>query len=150
KPVTQMEQLPWQTYEEEWDGGFAGDFLWPVAGGKISSGYGIRHGRPHEGLDIKQSAGSEIRAAAAGKVVFSGWMHGYGRTLVISHGSSYSTVYAHNDSHLVERGQIVRKGQPIAKLGSSGRTSGPHLHFEVRQDGKPINPLRFHYEDRWD
>lgn len=149
-PATELRQLPWQSYAREWDVDFEEDFIWPVAGGKISSGFGFRHGKTHEGLDIKANEGTLIRAISHGKVVFEGWMSGYGRMIVIAHGDGYASVYAHNQDHLVKRGQIVKKGQAIAKLGSSGRVSGPHVHFEVRKDGKALNPLRFHYAGRWE
>lgn len=149
-PVTDLKQLPWDSYAKEWDSKLDEDFLWPVAGGKISSGYGLRHGKIHEGLDIKGGAGEEIRAVAAGKVVFEGWLSGYGKTLVIAHGNGISTIYAHNKTNLVSRGQEIQKGQAIAHVGSTGRATGPHLHFEVRKDGKALNPLRFHYKGQWD
>lgn len=122
-------------------------FGWPITGG-ISSGYGWRR-HPftkrrdfHTGIDIKGPTGRTIRASKAGRVVYSGWMGGYGRVVVIDHGKGYTTLYAHCSSLLVKQGQRVSSGQPVGKVGSSGRATGPHLHFEVRLNNKPINPLQ--------
>ncbi len=149
KVLLELSDLPWSAYDQEFNKAFDQDLLWPVRNGIITSGFGIRHGRPHEGLDIKSDMGTEIRAVTGGRVVFEGHLPGYGKTLVIAHGHSYTSVYAHNLSHLVQRGDFVRKGQPIAKLGNSGKTTGAHLHFEIRVKGQPVNPLRFHFKERW-
>jgi murein DD-endopeptidase MepM/ murein hydrolase activator NlpD len=121
-------------------------FRWPVAG-KINSPFGWRR-HPitrkrnfHTGIDIRANTGRIIRAAKSGRVAYSGWMGGYGRVVVINHGNGYSTLYAHCSSLLVRKGHRVSSGQAIARVGSSGRTTGPHLHFEVRRNNKPINPL---------
>lgn len=122
-------------------------FEWPLAG-RINSGYGWRRhpltGRRdfHTGIDIKGPTGRTIRAAKAGRVVYSGWMGGYGRVVVIDHGKGYTTLYGHCSSLLVSQGQRVSIGQPVGKVGSSGRATGPHLHFEVRVNNKPVNPLQ--------
>ena len=122
-------------------------FEWPLVGG-ITSGYGWRR-HPftkrrdfHTGIDIKGPTGRTIRAAKAGRVAYSGWMGGYGRVVVIDHGKGYTTLYGHCSSLLVRQGQRVSTGQPIGKVGSSGRATGPHLHFEVRLNNKPGNPLQ--------
>ncbi len=122
-------------------------FAWPLVGG-ISSGYGWRR-HPftkrrdfHTGIDIKGPSGRTIRASKAGRVVYSGWMGGYGRVVVIDHGKGYTTLYAHCSRLLVRQGQRVSSGQPVGKVGSSGRATGPHLHFEVRLNNKPISPLQ--------
>ena len=122
-------------------------FEWPLAGG-ITSGYGWRR-HPftkrrdfHTGIDIKGPSGRTIRAARAGRVAYSGWMGGYGRVVVIDHGKGYTTLYAHCSSLLVSQGQRVSTGQPVGKVGSSGQATGPHLHFEVRLNNKPVNPLQ--------
>ncbi|MDT8448183.1 MAG: peptidoglycan DD-metalloendopeptidase family protein [bacterium] len=116
--------------------------IWP-AGGTISSGYGRRHGRMHHGLDITKDGGLDIVAAGSGTVEFAGRMRGYGNVLIINHGRGIKTLYGHNKRNLVRQGQRVRQGQKIAILGSSGRSTGPHLHFEVRINDKARNPLRY-------
>jgi murein DD-endopeptidase MepM/ murein hydrolase activator NlpD len=117
-------------------------FIWPSKG-TISSGFGLRHGRMHEGIDITKDRGRDIRAAAAGVVEFAGNRNGYGKTIIINHGSGYKTLYGHNQRLYVRKGVRVRSGALIARMGSSGRSTGIHLHFEVRYKGKPKNPLRF-------
>lgn len=149
KAAAELSDLPWSEYDREFQSRFDKDLLWPVKNAKISSGFGIRHGRPHEGLDLKAAKGSVIRAIADGKVVFEGRMPGYGLILVIAHGKSHTSIYAHNQSHLVKRGQLVKQGQGIGRLGDSGKVSGAHLHFEIRARGKPVNPLKFHFKERW-
>jgi murein DD-endopeptidase MepM/ murein hydrolase activator NlpD len=122
-------------------------FGWPVVG-KISSSYGwrrdpIRKGRDfHTGLDIRAPYGRTIVASAAGKVVHSGWMGGYGRTIVISHPGNITTLYGHCSKLLVNVGASVKRGQAIARIGSTGRSTGNHLHFEVRSGGSPMNPIK--------
>lgn len=128
-------------------GSSAAGFLWPLSG-RITSGYGWRRDPFtkrrdfHTGIDIKGPTGRIIRASKAGRVVYSGWMGGYGRVVVIDHGKDYSTLYAHCSSLLVRKGQRVSAGQAIGKVGSSGRATGPHLHFEVRYRNKAMNPLK--------
>lgn len=122
-------------------------FRWPVSG-RINSGFGWRHdplsGRRnlHTGIDIKAPIGRTVRAAASGRVVHAGWMGGYGRTVVIDHGNGYTTLYAHCSALLVKRGQRVSSGDAVGRVGSSGRTTGPHLHFEIRSNGSSVNPLK--------
>jgi murein DD-endopeptidase MepM/ murein hydrolase activator NlpD len=117
--------------------------------GKISSYYGTRRnplsrGRYefHTGLDICGPYGSKIKAAAAGVVVYSGWLAHYGYAIIIDHGNGYTTLYGHNCKLLVKKGKRVSKGQTISLLGSTGRSTGPHVHFEVRYLGKTVNPLK--------
>ncbi len=117
-----------------------GELAWPLRG-RITSSFGMRWGRMHYGIDIAASHGTTVRAAASGKVIYSGWKGGYGNTVMIDHGDGVVTLYAHNSSLLVRVGQRVSAGQPIARVGSTGRSTGPHLHFEVRIDGKPQDPL---------
>ena len=123
-----------------------GSFIWPVqGGGRITSGYGWRNGRSHAGVDIAASKGTPVLAADSGVVVFVGWDGGYGNSIVIFHGHYY-TRYAHNSKNNVTNGQAVNKGQVIANMGSTGRSSGSHLHFEIRTGGiygQTINPLNF-------
>ncbi|MDR3253960.1 MAG: LysM peptidoglycan-binding domain-containing M23 family metallopeptidase [Synergistaceae bacterium] len=122
-------------------------FGWPVVG-KISSPFGrrrdpVRGGRDfHTGLDIRAPRGRQIVAAAAGKIVHSGWMGGYGRTIVISHSGNTTTLYGHCSKLLVPVGKTVKRGDRIALVGSTGRSTGNHLHFEVRKGGTPMNPLK--------
>jgi murein DD-endopeptidase MepM/ murein hydrolase activator NlpD len=116
---------------------------WPLKG-ILTSRFGRRHGRNHEGIDIGAKKGTPIRAAAAGKVVFSGWgPTGYGKMVIIKHAGHLTTVYAHNDKNWVKKNMQVKKGQLIAAVGSTGRSSGPHLHFEVRNDTHAKNPLNY-------
>ncbi|MDD4289018.1 MAG: LysM peptidoglycan-binding domain-containing protein [Atribacterota bacterium] len=121
-------------------------FIWPV-NGLITSQFGMRTlgGRRdyHTGIDIDGKTGDPIRAAESGKVSFSGYINGYGNTVIIDHSRGFSTVYSHNSSNLVSEGQSVSKGDIICRLGATGNATGSHLHFEVRQDGKPINPINY-------
>lgn len=123
-------------------------FRWPVVG-RINSPYGWRRhplsGRRsfHSGIDIKATRHTKIKAAKAGTVVHAGWMGGYGRVVVVRHDSTYSTLYGHCERLYVKKGQKVSLGAVIASVGSSGRTTGPHLHFEVRVHNRPDNPLKY-------
>ncbi len=121
------------------------EFIWPVpATNRISSYYGRRWGRKHEGIDIPAPRGTRIVAAADGLVVYAGaGLGGYGNIVVLGHPNGYFTVYAHTHRILVVKGQKVRKGQLIAQVGSTGRSTGPHLHFEIRYAGQSYNPLDF-------
>lgn len=118
----------------------------PVASGYQSSPFGPRrdpfHGRArhHKGVDFAAKRGTEIVSVAAGVVTWSGRKSGYGWTVEISHADGYSTLYAHNQRNLVQRGDLVQRGQVIALVGSSGRSTGPHLHFEVKKNGRQVNP----------
>jgi len=126
-----------------------GRFLWPTNSTLITSYFGYRvhpiwgTTRFHSGIDIGASYGSPIYAAADGIVIYSGWYYGYGYTVVIDHGSGISTLYAHCSSLNVYKGQSVKRGQIIAFVGSTGNSTGPHLHFEVQINGKPVNPLNY-------
>lgn len=117
-------------------------FDWPVRG-RISSRFGQRWGRMHEGVDLAVNVGTPVRAAADGVVRFAGWNGGYGYLVVIDHGRGIETRYAHNSRLTVKRGQRVTRGTVIAMSGSTGNSTGPHLHFEIRQNGKPVDPLRY-------
>ncbi len=119
-----------------------GRFLWPVSG-RISSRFGPRGRSFHYGIDIIAPSGTVIRAAEDGVVSYSGWMSGYGRVVIITHASGLQTVYAHNSVNLVREGQRVRRGDPIARVGSTGNATCPHVHFEVRRNGRPVDPLEF-------
>ncbi len=123
-------------------GGSGGAQLhWPV-GGVITSHYGMRGGRLHAGLDIGRNYGAAVRASASGVVTYSGWIRGYGRIVEIDHGR-LKTRYAHLKSFSVKKGASVVQGQVIGRVGSSGNTTGAHLHFEVLKDGRAYNPLPF-------
>jgi murein DD-endopeptidase MepM/ murein hydrolase activator NlpD len=116
------------------------NLVWPVEGPVIST-FGRRSRGWHAGIDITAEMGSQIYAAAAGTVVYSGWIRAYGQVVKIEHTNGFITLYAHNLANLVEVGEEVEAGQVIATVGRSGHTTGPHVHFEVRRDGKAYNPL---------
>ena len=118
-------------------------FTWPLWSGKVTSGFGMRHGTMHDGVDIAAPAGTAVHAADAGVVVFAGKLNGYGNTVIIRHSDSYVTVYGHNSRMLVSEGAAVTRGQSIAEVGTSGRTTGPNLHFEVRYENRAYNPLSY-------
>lgn len=119
------------------------------APGYISSGYGGRNdpfgrGRAHHlGIDIDANMGDPVTAAAEGVVSFSGVRSGYGNVVEIDHGNGYKTLYAHNSANLVRAGDVVRAGQNIAKVGSTGRSTGSHLHFEVKLNDRQVNPRQY-------
>lgn len=118
-----------------------GMFKWPVPSSKrISSFFGSRHGRHHDGIDIPASRGSSVVASADGKIKFAGKMRGYGNVVVVQHPNGYHTIYAHNSNNIARKGQKVSQGEVIAKIGSTGRSTGPHLHFEIRKNNKVSNP----------
>lgn len=116
------------------------------AAGRISSPFGerispvTRRTEFHRGIDIANSTNTDIIASAAGVVTFSGYNGSYGNMVLIAHGNGYSTIYAHNHENKVEVGDRVQKGELIAKMGSTGRSTGPHVHFEIRKGGEPIDP----------
>jgi len=122
------------------------NFIWPVRG-RITSPYGMRviSGRKefHAGIDIGAPTGTNIVAAESGRVSYAGYMRGYGNVIILSHDGGYSTVYGHNSVNLVKKGQYVKKGSIIGKVGRTGNATGSHLHFEVRINGKPVNPLSY-------
>lgn len=125
-----------------------GALNWPL-GGPITSPFGWRvhpitgASRFHSGIDIGGDYGDTIHAAGAGVVSYAGWISGYGYAVIIDHGGGISTLYGHNQALLVSEGQSVSQGQPIAECGSTGNSTGPHCHFEVRVDGEPVNPMGY-------
>jgi murein DD-endopeptidase MepM/ murein hydrolase activator NlpD len=123
-------------------GGSSISFSMP-ARGRITSPFGMRWGRMHNGIDIAAPTGTPIYASAAGQVTFSGWNGGYGNLVIINHGNGMETYYAHNSKNLVSKGQNVSKGAHIANMGSTGNSTGPHVHFEIRRNGTPLNPMNF-------
>jgi murein DD-endopeptidase MepM/ murein hydrolase activator NlpD len=120
----------------------AAGFIWPV-NGPVTSPFGMRWGRMHEGIDIGVPSGTPIHSAAAGKVVYAGWMEGYGNLVAVDHGRGLSTAYAHQSRIGVSLGQTVAQGQVIGYVGCTGHCFGPHLHFEVRVNGTPVDPLSY-------
>lgn len=119
-----------------------GLFRWPLLG-RITSGFGPREGRQHTGVDIAAIHGDTVRASRAGTVAVAGWLGGYGLTAVIRHGDGTATLYAHNSRLLVEKGQEVDAGEPIARAGSTGNSTGPHVHFEIIVGTKPQDPMKY-------
>ncbi|MFH1777197.1 MAG: LysM peptidoglycan-binding domain-containing M23 family metallopeptidase [Candidatus Omnitrophota bacterium] len=117
-------------------------FIWPVKG-RITSFYGRRGRRRHYGIDIAVPIGKNISASRSGKITRAGRWGTYGKIVEIDHGDGYTTRYAHNSKILVKRGQWIKQGQVIAKSGSSGKSTGPHLHYEIRYNNKPENPVYF-------
>ncbi len=127
-----------------------GKLAWPVPSSKrLTSKFGKRWGRAHEGIDIAARIGTSIVAAESGVVIYSGNdLGGYGNLTVIAHDGGLFTVYAHAKKNYTSKGDKVHRGQVIAQVGMTGRSTGPHLHFEVRHDSKALNPLAFlAYED---
>lgn len=122
--------------------------IWPVSG-RISDTFGYRKDpftrrrADHEGLDLAADRGTGVKASASGKVIFAGRNGGYGLSLIIDHGKGLNTRYGHCSKLLVEEGQVVKKGDIIAKVGSTGRSTGPHLHFEILLYGTPVDPLLY-------
>jgi murein DD-endopeptidase MepM/ murein hydrolase activator NlpD len=116
--------------------------IWPVSG-PITSPFGWRWGRMHQGIDIGVPYGTPIHAAAAGTVLYCGWEEGYGNFVVIDHGGNLATAYGHQSSIAVTCGEHVDQGQTIGYVGCTGHCTGPHLHFEVRVDGNPVDPLGY-------
>ncbi|MBC7082329.1 MAG: hypothetical protein PWR07_1098 [Bacillota bacterium] len=127
---------------------WSGKFIMPVKG-RVSSDFGmrfhpiLRKARFHSGIDIAVPSGTPVLAAADGIVIYSGWISGYGYTVIIDHGGGLSTLYGHNSSLLVKSGQSVLQGDRIARAGSTGLSTGPHVHFEVRDNGTPVNPWQW-------
>ncbi|MBU0629986.1 MAG: peptidoglycan DD-metalloendopeptidase family protein [Candidatus Margulisbacteria bacterium] len=121
-----------------------GKFIWPLKG-RITLRFGVRHriqGR-HTGIDIADKYGSPIVAADSGEIIFAGWWDGYGKAVVIDHGRGMSTVYAHMSRIYATVGSKIIQGQTIGLEGSTGYSTGPHLHFEVRKNGRPVNPAKY-------
>lgn len=143
-------------YQESNSGGQTaagtGTYTWPAPGHtRITDPYGMRfhpiikQRRMHTGMDIAAPMGADIVAADNGTVIYAGWMSGYGKVLILDHGKGMSTLYAHQSRFLVGKGANVEKGQAIGKVGSTGWSTGPHLHFEVRINGTPTNPAPYVY-----
>jgi murein DD-endopeptidase MepM/ murein hydrolase activator NlpD len=119
-----------------------GGFMWPVSG-PVTSPFGWRWGRMHQGIDIAVPTGTPVVASNSGRVIYAGWMGGYGNLVVVDHGGGVATAYGHNSSIAAGNGQSVGQGQVIAYAGSTGNSTGPHVHFEVRVNGSPVDPLGY-------
>lgn len=117
-------------------------FIWPATG-QLTSGFGMRNGRHHDGIDLSASIGTPVHAAADGVVIFADRLGGYGLIVIIKHEGDLKTVYAHNRKNLVKKGDIVKQGDVVAELGNSGNAVGPHVHFEVRCGQKAVNPIPY-------
>jgi len=136
-PTTQAAKAPVAAVRRS-----SGSLHWPLRG-VLYARFGRKGKSPHDGIDLAAPAGTPVRTAAEGSVLFAGPQQGYGLLVIIEHAHGLVTVYAHNRDLRVRTGQTVRESQVIATVGESGKTSGPHLHFEVRQDGAPVDPLDF-------
>ena len=129
-------------------GSSSGGMIWPISG-PITSEFGWRthpitgDQRFHSGLDIGGDYGIPVHAAQSGTVTYAGWVSGYGNTVIIDHGGGITTLYGHNQSLAVSEGQSVSQGQTISYCGSTGNSTGPHCHFEVRQNGEPVSPYGY-------
>jgi murein DD-endopeptidase MepM/ murein hydrolase activator NlpD len=126
----------------------SGQVSFPV-NAPLSSEFGYRmhpilgYEKFHSGLDFAADYGEVVRSAAPGYIIFAGWYGGYGNTVIVDHGNNITTLYAHNEGLYIEEGQQVQRGQPIALVGSTGLSTGPHLHFELRTNGEPVDPLPY-------
>lgn len=147
RQVTRMIQGSAQ-YSGTVSGGGTGGMIWPISG-PVTSEFGWRvhpitgTQKFHSGIDIGGDYGQPIRAAQGGTVTYAGWISGYGNAVIINHGSGVTTLYGHNQSLAVSVGQSVSQGQVIAYCGSTGNSTGPHCHFEVRQNGEPVSPYGY-------
>jgi murein DD-endopeptidase MepM/ murein hydrolase activator NlpD len=117
-------------------------FIWPVAG-EVASKFGPRGKNFHDGIDIAGAEGTAIRSIERGEVIYSDELRGYGNIIIIRHAGGFASVYSHNRKNLVREGQKVAKGEVIGEVGSTGRVSGPHLHFEIRKDNVARDPLYY-------
>ncbi len=117
-------------------------FIWPVKG-TINSGFGPRGISSHDGIDIGAPEGTPIRAIEKGEVIYSDQLRGYGNIIIVRHTGGFISVYAHNEANLVREGQAVSRGEVIARVGNTGRVTGPHLHFEIRKNNAVQDPLRY-------
>ena len=141
RPLLPPEQLRSIAQDDAFaDGGLR--FAWPLHG-VVTSQFGWRRSRMHEGLDVAARSGTEVHAAEAGHVIYASRLGGYGNVVVVRHGKLYESVYAHNRRFRVSKGARVRKGEVIAEVGATGNASAPHLHFEIRRHDDPRDPLLF-------
>jgi len=144
----QAGQAPAPNFAAQSDKLAATPSIWPTSG-SISSGFGWRNApmegasETHQGIDIASNTGTPVVATADGKVVKSGWSEGYGNIVQIDHGNGLETIYGHNSQIVATIGQNVKKGQLIAYIGSTGVSTGPHLHYEVRVNNNAVDPMKF-------
>ncbi len=117
-------------------------YRWPTRG-RLTSPFGYRWGSFHSGIDIATSTGTPVVATRAGRVTFAGWRGGYGYLVILDHGGGISSYYAHLSSIAVRTGQVVDAEALVGRVGSTGRSTGPHLHFEIRVNGNPRNPMDY-------
>ncbi len=123
--------------------GACGVMAWPVDG-PLSSPFGRRDGQRHDGIDLAVGEGTPVRAACDGSIAYAGdKLRGYGRLVIVQHAGGLATVYAHNSLIEVKEGQPVTRGQEIARSGATGHVTAPHVHFEVRRDNRPEDPLKY-------
>lgn len=125
----------------------AARFRWPMQVGLLTSRFGPRNGTFHDGIDISAPEGTPVYAARGGRVIYSDQIPGYGNIVIVEHGDGLSTVYAHNERNEVSQGDSVRQGEELSRVGRTGRTTGPNLHFEIRSQNVARNPL--FYLPRW-
>lgn len=118
-------------------------FIKPMSNITVSSNFGSRWGRQHQGTDFSTPVGTTVMASRAGKVTYASWMSGYGYCVMIQHEDGFQTRYAHLSSIKVSVGQSVSQGQTIALSGNTGRSTGPHLHFEIIKNGTPVNAMNY-------
>ena len=143
--IAQLQRKRSKVYLPE---GKGSKFDWPVRG-QLSSPYGdrihpiLKRKILHSGIDIAAPKGTPVKAPAAGRCIYDGWLRGYGRVVVLDHGRGFSTLYAHLSASLVKEDQEVKSGAIIARVGKTGNVTGYHLHFEVRQYGTPVNPIKY-------
>lgn len=140
KPATLVEPQQENRKNVEVSRAVAVRFIVP-AQGEVTSLFGVRWGRQHDGVDIANEEGTPIYAAMDGKVTYAGWVSGYGNTVMMEHKYGYATLYGHMKTVLVNDGAIIKSGQVIGKMGSTGNSTGPHVHFEVTKEGVLMNPL---------
>lgn len=144
----QARQAPAPNFAAQSDKLAATPSIWPTSG-SISSGFGWRNApmegasETHQGIDIASNTGTPVVATADGKVVKSGWSEGYGNIVQIDHGNGLETIYGHNSQIVATIGQNVKKGQLIAYVGSTGVSTGPHLHYEIRVNHSAVDPMKF-------
>lgn len=136
-PLSASERAP---DPREWPAG-AAPFRWPTQLGTLTSRFGPRNGTFHDGIDIAAPEGTPVYAARDGRVIYSDQIPGYGNIVIVEHDGGLSTVYAHNERNEVSSGDVVRQGEELSRVGRTGRTTGPNLHFEIRSRNVARNPL---------
>jgi murein DD-endopeptidase MepM/ murein hydrolase activator NlpD len=129
---------------------YTGGYRWPLDAGLVTSEFGQRRGTPHQGMDIAAELRVPVYAAAEGEVIYAdNRLGGYGNAVILRHDQRTTTLYGHNSALKVTAGQKVRADQVVALLGSTGRSTGPHLHFEIRENERPVNPRPYLPESRF-